>query len=97
VPQGGTRAREAARTGATDLRQDFMARKTCSKSSPRAVRAQASASESLLASLDEVLSSGLVLAERLGAMTGMGTRRGHPRTRTRTHPHPPTHPPAHPL
>jgi hypothetical protein len=31
--------------------------------------------ESLLASLDEVLSSGLVLAERLGAMTGMGSRR----------------------
>jgi hypothetical protein len=30
--------------------------------------------ESLLASLDEVLGSGLVLAERLGAMTGMGSR-----------------------
>jgi hypothetical protein len=43
--------------------------------------------ESLLASLDEVLGSGLVLAERLGAMTGMGSRRQvHP---PKTPPHPP--------
>jgi hypothetical protein len=31
--------------------------------------------ESLIASLDEVLGSGQALAERLGAMTGMGSRR----------------------
>ncbi len=47
--------------------------------------------ESLLASLDEVLGSGLALAERLGAMTGMGSRGRY--TRQRPPPQPPKNPP----
>jgi hypothetical protein len=48
--------------------------------------------ESLPTSLDEVLGSGLALAERLGAMTGMGSRGRCTRqicTRTRPKPAPP--------
>ncbi len=40
--------------------------------------------ESLPASLDVALSSGLVLAERLGDIAGLGSRGRNTRTRTRT-------------